>query len=325
MPAYNSASFLRESIGSVLNQTFRDFDLFVVDDGSSDESWKIIQKFGNDRRVKPIRCRSNQGAAVARNCGVTNSDSDYIAFLDSDDMATPRRLELQVQAIQSTRRFDIVFGRADILNEGKRFNGSFDRLLPEEIPSLLLFRNCIVQSSVLLRRSCWRPLRSEFEPAEDYDLWARLSLKLSFLPLRNVLVHYREHANGISKRLPDRMKKSVAAIHAFQLERLGLAPRGDLHQRLSAWPADAKMRDLEDAERWLRDLVEANRVYPQTPLRRVIEALWCSICLDSLTIGPPAFQMYLQSGFAKLTPRRAWNFARRFGRKALFGQETVIP
>jgi glycosyltransferase involved in cell wall biosynthesis len=319
MPVYNSAPFLRESINSVLDQTFRDFELIAVDDGSTDRSWEILQSFEHDRQLRLIRRKTNQGAAAARNDGIVGSDSDYIAFLDSDDLARPQRLELQVQAMERRRRFDILFGRADVLSKGRRLHASLERLSPEDAPSLLLFRNCIVQSSVMMRRSCWQPFRSEFEPAEDYDLWARMSLDHSFLPLNDVLVIYREHTDGVSKRLPDRMKRSVTAIHEFQLERLGVAKRVDLHGRLSAWPADAKPYDLAEAARWLRDLIAANRIYSQANFRKVVEELWYSICLDSWSVGPPAFQIYRQSSLARLTPRRLWNFARRFGRRALLG------
>jgi glycosyltransferase involved in cell wall biosynthesis len=319
MPVYNSAPFLRECINSVLDQTFRDFELIAMDDGSTDRSWEILQSFENDRRVKPLRHKTNQGAAAARNDGIVASDSDYIAFLDSDDLARPQRLEVQIQAMERQRRFDILFGRAEFFHQGERLRVSFERFSPGDVPSLLLFRNCIIQSSVMLRRSCWQPFRPEFEPAEDYDLWARMSLDHSLLPLNDVLVIYREHVEGVSKRLPDRMKKSVNAIHEFQLERLGVTPRTDLHGQLSAWPADAKAHDLVEAGKWLQDLISANRVYTQANFRKVVEELWYSICLDSWSVGPPAFQIYRQSRLARLTPRRLWNFARRFGRKTLFG------
>ncbi|HEY2122109.1 MAG TPA: glycosyltransferase, partial [Chthoniobacterales bacterium] len=251
MPVYNSAPFLRESVESVLNQSLRDFELIAVDDGSSDQSWEILQSFEHDKRVKAIRLENNQGAATARNSGVARSDGDYLAFLDSDDFAKPRRLEIQVQAIEKGRRADLVYGRTEVVHGGGRFLASFELASSDEVPPKLLFRNCIVQSSVLLRRSCWQPFRSEFEPAEDYDLWARLGPCLTFLPLNEVLVTYREHAHGVSKRLPDRMRQAVAAIHGFQLERLGVMPRAELHGRLTAWPGNSDSNELAEAEAWL--------------------------------------------------------------------------
>src|SRR5215471_7271670 len=113
MPVYNSAPFLRESIHSVLDQTFRDFELIAVDDGSTDRSWEILQSFEHDRRVKPLQRKTNQGAAAARNDGIAASDSDYLAFLDSDDLARPQRLQVQLQAMERRGRFDVLFARAD--------------------------------------------------------------------------------------------------------------------------------------------------------------------------------------------------------------------
>jgi len=318
MPVYNSAPFLRESVQSVLNQDFRDFELIAVDDGSSDESLEILQSFEHDRRVKTIRLKNNQGAAVARNVGIADSDCDYLAFLDSDDLAKPQRLKIQVQALETGRRFDVVYSRADIMHNGGGWApGSLEPPSPGEVPATLLFRNCIVQSSVLLRRCCWQPYRSEFELAEDYDLWARIGLYQSFLPLNAVLVAYREHPHGISKRLSDRMKEAVAAIHKLQLERLGVVGGVDLHGRLTAWPADADAHQLAEAEAWLVGLSLANRVYQPASFRRVIERIWFSICLDSWALGPRAFQIYRRSTLARLTSGRLWLFARRFGRRAL--------
>jgi glycosyltransferase involved in cell wall biosynthesis len=317
MPVYNSAPFLRESVESVLTQSFRDFELIGVDDGSSDQSWEILQSFEYDKRVRAIRLENNQGAATARNSGVAMSDSEYLAFLDSDDLAKPHRLKVQVQAIEKGRRFDLIFGRAEVVHSGGRFLAPSEPVSPDGVPSKLLFRNCIVQSSVLLRRSRWQVFRTEFEPAEDYDLWARLGPSLSFLPLSEVLVAYREHPQGVSKRFPDRMNQVVSAIHKFQLERIGVRPRLELHTRLIAWPGNADASELAEAETWLLELATANRIYHPPSFRRAIEGIWCSICLDSSSLGPLAFKIYSQSPLARLTPDRLWHFTRRFGRRAL--------
>ena len=317
MPVYNNAPFLRESVQSALGQDFRDFELIAVDDGSSDESLKILQSFEHDQRVKTVRLENNQGAAAARNAGVSNSDCDYLAFLDADDLAKPQRLKIQVQALETGRRFDVVYSRAEIMRDGGRVLASLEPPSPEEVPATLLFRNCIVQSSVLLRRCRWQLYRSEFEPAEDYDLWARIAPHQSFLPLNAVLVAYREHQHGISKRLSDRMKEAVAAIHKLQLERLGVVSRVDLHGRLTAWSADADAQQLAEAEAWLVGLLVANKVYQPASFRRVIEKIWFSICLDSWALGLTAFQIYRRSRLARLTSGRLWQFARRFGRRAL--------
>jgi glycosyltransferase involved in cell wall biosynthesis len=319
MPVYNSERFLKESIWTVLEQTFRDWELIAIDDGSTDQSGAILEDFQRDRRVRLIRLKRNQGTATARNAGVESSDCEYLAFLDADDLADPRRLEVQVECMDSRPSLAITASRAMVLRDGTIFKPPASGLRPDDIGPTLLFRNCIVHSSVMTRRICWEPYRSEFEPAEDYDLWVRLALNHRFFLLREPLVTYRDHPSDVSNRLPEKMEAAVKKIHRFQLERLGVAPNGEIHYRLSAWPAGSTPADLRDAEGWLQELEAKNSVYEPESLRRAIERVWFSICLDSWSLGPRAFQIYQRSCLRRMSPSRLWQFVCRFGREALFG------
>jgi glycosyltransferase involved in cell wall biosynthesis len=318
MPVYNGSRFLRESIESVLVQTFGDFELVVVDDGSSDETWQILQSYDRDPRVRVIRFESNRGVSSAKNAAVANSDSEFIAFLDSDDLAKPNRLQIQCSFLDQNRGVDILHCRSSTLVAGKETYPSFNQFPSDEVPATLLFRNCVVQSSVLMRRACWEPFRSDFSLAEDYDLWARLAPNRVFAMQRCVLTIYREHQGGVSKLFAAKMQSAVREIFRFQLERLGVSPNVDLHFRLSCWPADATANDLAEAESWLKNLISANKIYRRASFQRVIEQVWYSICLDSWSLGPRAFEIYRRSPLGTLTPGRAWNFCRRFGRRVLF-------
>jgi hypothetical protein len=100
------------------------------------------------------------------------------------------------------------------------------------------------------------------------------------------------------------------------LERLGVDPKLDIHAMLTAWPADASIKQLSEAERWLRQLLAANRIYDPASFQRIAERVWFQICLDSWALGPKAFEFYRQSSIAKLTLIRASRFFRRFGRRA---------
>jgi glycosyltransferase involved in cell wall biosynthesis len=318
MPVYNGERFLTESIRSVLGQTFGDWELVAIDDGSTDQSPAILHEFERHRQVRLIRFEQNQGTAAARNAGVESSDCQYLAFLDADDLADPNRLKIQAQLLDRHKEVDLISSRADLLHHGVKTKTPFQPVLSEQVPSTLLFRNCVVQSSVLLRRSCWQPYRREFEPAEDYDLWARLAPGARFLILSDALVTYRDHEHSISQRFPERMRDAVIAIYRFQLERLGLMPRIDIHSQLTAWPPDADEKKLEEAEGWLLELTAANRLYDNAGFRRTVEAIWFSVCLDSWSLGPRGFQIYHRSRLARLTPVRIWQFFRRFGRRELF-------
>src|ERR1700682_6036621 len=100
MPVYNCAPFLSETIESVLAQSFRDFELIVVDDGSSDRSWEMLQALP-DKRVRRFRFKENRGVTVARGHAVEQADCEYLAFLDADDIAHPARLQIQVDCLDS--------------------------------------------------------------------------------------------------------------------------------------------------------------------------------------------------------------------------------
>jgi Glycosyl transferase family 2 len=317
MPVYNGERFLQESIRSVLAQTFRDWELIAVDDGSTDQSGRILENFQRDRRLRVIRLKQNQGTAIARNAAVSNSDCEYLAFLDADDAADPRRLKIQIEYLDSRPHVAVAASRALVLRGHTKSRQQLSGLRPIDIGPTLLFRNCIVHSSVLMRRSLWEPYRSEFEPAEDYDLWARLAANAGFVVLCNVLVTYRDHQFGVSNRFPEKMEAAVKKIHQFQLERLGVVPQEEIHRRLSDWPADATAADLRAAETWLLQLLAANQIYEPASMKRVVERIWSTICLDSWILGPEAFRIYRRSGLATLTPGRLWRFFRRFGRRAL--------
>jgi glycosyltransferase involved in cell wall biosynthesis len=312
MPVYNCSSYLRESVGSILAQTFSDFELIAVDDGSSDDSWEILQTI-TDKRVRTICGHLNCGAARARNQAVEHADGEYLAFLDADDLASPARFATQIAALDSKPSIDILTSRVAVTDStGVIHRGEVFRSV--DIGALLLFKNCIVQSSVLMRRACWQSYRSEFEPAEDYDLWARLAPGHRFSSLNDILVTYRRHERGVSHLFPEKMKRAVQMILREQLERLGVAPNEEIHSRLTAWPPNVTVADLAEAEAWLTRLLAANRLYAPESLQRVIEQLWFSICLDSWSLKSKAFRVYSKSRLARLTPARLWHFARRYGR-----------
>lgn len=317
-PVYNGERYLGEAIESVLRQTYRDWELIVVDDGSVDRSGAILDCFDDNPRLRVIRLEQNKGTATARNAAVTQSDSEFLAFLDADDFADHRRLEIQVRWMVRNPGVAVAGTRATVLRGNARFRSPPIDFPAVDIGANLLFRNCVIHSSAIMRRVCWQPYRPEFEPAEDYDLWARLAIDHRFAVLRDLLVTYRDHRLGVSYRFADKMKTAVQGIHRFQLERMGVIPNEDIHFRLSAWPADAAAADLRDAERWLFALEAQNRVFNPKSLRRTIERIWYSICLGSNSLGPQAFQIYRHSSLRRLTPSCIWEFARHFGRRLIF-------
>jgi glycosyltransferase involved in cell wall biosynthesis len=313
MPVYNCAPFLRESVASVLNQTMTDFELILVDDGSSDGSWEILHTLV-DKRIRAFRFERNLGVGLARNYAIEKADCEFLAFLDADDVSHPSRLAVQVACLEARPEIGAAASPAWITDLTRRYKFPFEPLSPEEISVTLVFRNPLVTSSVSIRRNLWIPFLCDSEPGGDYYLWSRLSPDVLFALIKRMLVTYRDHSGGISKRLAARMVPSVRRTHQFQLERLGVEPKLGLHAMLSAWPGNASSELLTEAELWLRHLVAANRIYDPASFQRVVERIWFRICLESWTLGPKAFKIYQRSLLAKLTPIRAIRFL-RLGRR----------
>ena len=307
---FNGEPFIEECVCSVLGQTFQDFDIIAVDDGSTDKSCEVLSGFA-DRRVKVFREEKNQGAAAARNRAVGSSDSEFLAFLDSDDLAYPSRLAKQIDALRRSAAIDLVASEISLLHRTGSRSRQHESVADSDIPPVLLFRNCIIQSTVLLRRSAWVPYRPEFILAEDYDLWCRMSIEHHFKILREPLVVYRDHSGQISERRKGEMIRSVTTIHRWMLEPFGAY--SPIHHRLANWPFDATIDELKHAEIWLIQLLQANRRYAPAIFERVLKKVWYSICLDSWEIGPEVLKIYSASNLAGASIGNRFRLLRRFG------------
>ena len=182
IPTFNRAALLKKAIASVLSQTYKDFELIVVDDGSEDNTAEVISCFAD--RMTYIR-QKNKGPASARNVGIKKSQGDFIAFLDSDDWWERKKLAVQMSEMQRnpdlfiSHTQEIWYKNERLLNQKKRhekFHGYiFDKCLPLCVASM---------STVMVRRELFDRvgLFDESLPCcEDYDFWLRVSIKHPFL------------------------------------------------------------------------------------------------------------------------------------------------
>ena len=177
IPAYNQGHFLGEAIESVLAQTYPDFEVLVVDDGSTDDTAVVAQSY-TDPRVHYIY-KENGGLSSARNAGLRQAKGAYISYLDSDDCFLPQKLTLLVAELEANPQIGLVAGQALLIDEHGRQSGKkFDRPLPEN-PVELLLVNPLHVGSVLLRRE-WQEEVGFFDETlrsyEDWDMWLRLAL-----------------------------------------------------------------------------------------------------------------------------------------------------
>ena len=199
LPVYNGGDYLGEAVGSILGQTFTDFELLILDDGSSDNSLQVLREFEKmDSRVR-LRTRENRGLVPTLNELIQMSRGTWIARMDADDVARPERLARQLAWLQQTD--------ADVCGSWVQRFGSGDKRVvrtyqsDHAIKTELLFFSPFAHPSVMFRASLAKmlPYDDTWIKAEDYDLWVRAAeagWQMSNIP--EVLLHYRVHADQVS-------------------------------------------------------------------------------------------------------------------------------
>jgi glycosyltransferase involved in cell wall biosynthesis len=210
IPTFNYARFLPDAIQSVLNQTFRDLDLVVVDDGSTDDTRAVVARFEDDPRVRYVH-QDNQGDSAARNTGIARSTGTYVAFLDSDDYWLPDKIERQVAVLATCPDISVVY-TAGIVSKVDARRREISRrvvgrrpMLERTLAEQMLYRHVVTgsHSSVMVRRTALEEVGGFDEALPfmcDHDLWRRLSESHRFHCVDEPLVCIRKHASNTSKR-----------------------------------------------------------------------------------------------------------------------------
>ncbi|MGL5207427.1 MAG: glycosyltransferase family 2 protein [Acidaminococcaceae bacterium] len=219
MPVYNTnKKYLLEAIDSVLQQTYTDFELLLVDDASTENTKECIASH-KDPRLKYFRLTENHGVSYARNFGIKKATGEFLAFLDSDDIALPNRFETQLRFFDNNSFVDCVGSAALIIPEGKKLQFPTQH---EDIVVYLLFRGCaFTQSTVMLRKKIITEnnifYNDKYNAAEDYAFWLDLIGIANFANINEVLVKYRWHGNNLSIAKQDSLKSLAIMVKIKKL------------------------------------------------------------------------------------------------------------
>jgi len=220
MPAYNASAFIHSSINSVLEQSYLNWELIVVDDGSIDDTSLLVEEI-EDHRIRLIR-KVNEGVAAARNTGLKIARGEYIGFLDSDDLWLPEKLSEQVAFMESNPEYVFTYTNySSFIDSNEEIpNKQLEPFIIEDTKNRLLVFNFIATLTVIARSSSVRSVggfdESLFGP-EDWDLWLKLSAVGDFGFIDSSLGKYREHDLGISKNKYLQLSNEYRVIqrHAF--------------------------------------------------------------------------------------------------------------
>jgi len=203
IPTYNRLPMLREAIHSVLKQDFEDFELIVVDDGSTDGTIEEIRRFGG--RVRLLQHSENRGVSAARNKGILHAKGKYVAFLDSDDQWVKGKLKIQVTFLEENPHYPLCYTDEIWIRKGKRVNP----MVKHAKYSGWIFEKClplciISPSSAIMRKTLFSKvgLFDEALPVcEDYDLWLRISARFPIFFINKKLIIKRGgHSDQLSNR-----------------------------------------------------------------------------------------------------------------------------
>lgn len=214
--AYNSDATIAEAVRSFLDQTFRDLEIIVVDDGSTDATRSTVERFGP--AVRYVH-QPNGGSAQARNHGLQLARGKYVAFLDGDDVSLPRRLELQVAALEEHPKVGLIYGNIFLMDASGgnlRLRRGTGRYLSGSLTRALAVKNMVVFSTITARRDLLRGIGGFDETirsSEDWDMLVRLSRQCEFLYIDEPLVNYRilPHSKTANIEEKERAYKRVQA------------------------------------------------------------------------------------------------------------------
>ena len=241
MAVFNGMPWLTETLASLRGQTFTDFEVVLIDDGSTDDTAETLRTAADaDVRFRVIT-QANQGLVASLNRGIAEARGTLIARLDSDDLAMPDRLAMQVDFMRRHPGVAVVGSAIRIIDaEGVAHRRQAYPCAPEEVRSALLCGCALAHPAVMMRREVVQAVggyRESFRHAEDYDLWLRLAEKHELANLPQELLRYRQHGSSVSFR--HRQQQALAtyvARYFAQERRAGRAEPSIAHDR--PLPAD---------------------------------------------------------------------------------------
>jgi glycosyltransferase involved in cell wall biosynthesis len=322
IPVYNRERYLCVALNSILAQSFADFELLALDDGSTDGSLALLERFAaRDPRVRVVANGTNLGIPRTRNRGLELARGEYIALLDSDDYAYPDRLRAQVRFLDANPDHVQVGTWGSFMDETGRLTRRVRRqpVRASDVNAELLFRCCLSNRSIMARTAVLRAYRyrEEFPRCQDYDMHVRLAERYAMANLPAILVCGRQHAGRYTGLTPDLGRERKMAIHRAQLAALGLDPSAaDLERHhLLARAGHADGAYLDWAEAWLSDLLEANRRaqrYDQAALARAAGKRWLRLCLQARRQSLRTWKRMLGSSLLRSAARAGgWHALRR--------------
>ena len=261
MPTYNVASYVEEAIESVLKQTFRDFELLVIDDCSTDETVSVVQGI-DDPRIRIVQNEKNVGLAENLNRGLSHITTEYAARMDGDDIAEPFWLEREVAVLDSHPEIGICSGGFERFGTMKSLVRFPER--HEDCMANMLFECSVIVPT--FRMSLYRDhglhYSTEAFPAEDYRFWAECMRVTRIHNIQETLFHYRMHPTQICTARREEQQRKVAQVQHYMLDWLSTNFTEEEKKYYTGpfmSPQIASRQDYNERKAFCQKMIEKNR------------------------------------------------------------------
>jgi glycosyltransferase involved in cell wall biosynthesis len=303
MPAYNAEKYIAAAIDSVLNQSFSDFELIIVNDGSIDLTENIIRSY-SDPRIKLLSNEKNSGLLFSRNRLISEARGEFFAWLDADDVYHNNIIQSEYDYLQNNKTVDVVTSWARVIDGRGSFAGGYFKSYAtiSQLPLVFLFVNYIVQSSVMARKKIFEEFLFEDYPVVlDFDMWSRILDKYKIHIIQKVLVDYRIHNNNMSIVDSDKGREAILKLYARKFSGLNIHySENDLlnHYDIAFGVKTNAVQQLFVLEKWLNQLRlsdQLNSIYERRDINKVFSHRWLKVCYRDKTIGLKAIQVCVNS------------------------------
>lgn len=285
MPVYNAEQYLAQAIDSILKQTFTDWELILINDGSTDNSEAIITQY-EDERIYYIRNASNSGLIKTLNKGIDFCHGKYIARMDADDVCEPSRLQKQVDFMELHADYVMCGTNATVIDNNGNETGKIENLSSDNYLKInLLFSTPFIHPSVMIRTEILRNNRYDenYLHVEDYELWCRLAQLGKVANIEDKLIRYRWHQTNVSvlnSTLQDELKGKVIQreLDIF----LDLKPtKEELYYHTLTFnlyklgnKADISTNEFDNISKWFSKIIAQNKRLKRYPESDLIAFLW---------------------------------------------------
>jgi len=308
MPVYNGEKYINAAIDSVLNQTFTDFELLIINDASIDQSLKIISSY-TDKRIRILNNDKNRGIPYNRNLGLREAKGEYLCWTDCDDTNLPQRFEKQVKFLQTNIKYGGCGTWLSRFKDDKVYYITKALENPEEIKASLLFRPATVPNATAMLRlseikkyNLW--YNEQFPISEDYDFIFRCSRYFDFSNLPEVLYQYRDSDTSIMKQFEAREKKSFEiqkTIYKIAFADLSINPSESdfwVHQSLCSQRIFKSFSEFTDCYDWIKKLEAANRnnsIYDTKSFEKILGDQFLFAAKKASKFGMATLNLYVRN------------------------------